>query len=118
MNIRAQRSLALLLFTAAAALPAAHAAAPFTIEDLVRIKRLSDPQVAPDGHSVAFVLRETDLDANRGRRALWLLDLKSTGAAPRRLTQDSADDWSPRWADGGRTLYLSLIHISEPTRRS
>ena len=106
MNIRAQRSLALLLFTAAAALPAAHAAAPFTIEDLVRIKRLSDPQVAPDGHSVAFVLRETDLDANRGRRALWLLDLKSTGAAPRRLTQDSADDWSPRWADGGRTLYF------------
>jgi dipeptidyl aminopeptidase/acylaminoacyl peptidase len=106
MNIRALRSLALLLVAAAAALPAAHAAAPFTIQDLVRIKRLSDPQVAPDGHSVAFVLRETDVEANRGRRALWLLDLKSAGATPRRLTQDSADDWSPRWADGGRTLYF------------
>src|ERR1700756_4518460 len=34
---------------------------PFTIEDLVQVKRLSDPQVSPDGRYVAYVLRETDM---------------------------------------------------------
>ncbi len=50
---------------------------PFTVEDLVRLKRLSDPQLSPDGRHIAFVLRETDLDANQGRADLWLLDRQS-----------------------------------------
>src|SRR3982074_3154099 len=60
--------------------PASANAAPaqmkaFTAEDLVRLKRVSDPQVSPDGHYVAFVIRETDMEANRGRTDVWLLDL-------------------------------------------
>ena len=70
---------------------------PFTAEDLVRIKRVTDPQVSPDGHYVAFVLRETDMEANRGRTDVWLLDLTQKDAVPRRLTQNDADDSSPRW---------------------
>src|SRR5690242_5317624 len=42
-------------------------AQPFTVEDLVRLKRVSDPQVSPDGRYVAYVVRETDIEANRGR---------------------------------------------------
>ncbi len=65
--------------------PAAHAAAaqPFTADDLVRLKRISDPQVSPDGRHVAFVLRETDIDANRGRTDLWLLELADRKARSR-----------------------------------
>src|ERR1700704_2723245 len=55
---------------------------PFTADDLVRIKRVTDPQVSPDGHYVAFVLRETDMEANRGRTDVWLLDLTQQDAAP------------------------------------
>ncbi|HYB33357.1 MAG TPA: hypothetical protein VED45_08000, partial [Steroidobacteraceae bacterium] len=51
------------------------AGAPFTAEDLVMLKRVTDPQVSPDGRYVAFVQRETDMDANKGRTSLWLLDL-------------------------------------------
>ena len=36
---------------------------------------ISDPQVSPDGRYVVYVQRETDLEANRGRTDLWLLDL-------------------------------------------
>jgi dipeptidyl aminopeptidase/acylaminoacyl peptidase len=85
----------------------------FTADDLVRLARLSDPQVSPDGRRVAYVLRETDMEANRGRTDLWLLDLgaaagtaRKTDAAPRRLTQHSASDSSPRWAPDGRGLYF------------
>jgi dipeptidyl aminopeptidase/acylaminoacyl peptidase len=90
--------------------PAAHSKPAemksFTAEDLVRLKRVSDPQVSPDGHYVAFVLRETDMEANRGRTDVWLLDLKRKDAMPRRLTTSDAEDTSPRWAPDSRTLYF------------
>jgi dipeptidyl aminopeptidase/acylaminoacyl peptidase len=79
---------------------------PFTIDDLVRLKRLSDPQVSPDSRYVVYVLRETDMDANRGRTDLWLLDLTQKEAQPHRLTTDPANDTSPRWAPDSRTLYF------------
>jgi dipeptidyl aminopeptidase/acylaminoacyl peptidase len=77
-----------------------------TVDDLVRLKRLTDPQVSPDGHYVAFVLRETDMEANRGRTDVWLLDLRQKGATPRRLTQSDAEDTSPRWGPDSRTVYF------------
>ena len=79
---------------------------PFTVEDLVRLNRLSDPQVSPDGRYVAYVLRETDMDANRGRSYLWLLSLAQKDARPLLLTTDPASDRSPRWAPDSRTLYF------------
>jgi len=67
----------------------------FTVDDLVRLKRLSNPQVSPDGRYVVYVLRETDMDANKGRTDLWLLDLAQKDAQPQRLTSDPANDTSP-----------------------
>ena len=80
--------------------------APFTVEDLVLLKRITDPQLSPDGRQVAFVQRETDMDANKGRTSLWLLDLTPGTAQPRRLTDVKANDSSPRWSPDGRTLYF------------
>ena len=85
---------------------AAAAKPPFTIRDLVRLRRLSDPQVSPDGRYVVFAVRETDVEANRGRTHLWILDLAGADRQPRRLTLDSADDSSPRWAPDSRTIYF------------
>ena len=81
-------------------------AAPFTPQDLVSLKRLSDPQVSPDGTRVAYVLRSTDLAANRGRTDLWLLDLTQPDAPARQLTTDAANDSTPRWSADGRSLFF------------
>ncbi len=96
---------------AGAAQTAGAATKPFTADDLVRLARVSDPQVSPDGRRVAYSLRETDMEANRGRNDLWLLELDGRGsagaaAAPRRLTQHPASDSAPRWAPDGRGLYF------------
>ncbi len=88
------------------AAPAGPAARAFTPVDLNMLARLSDPQVSPDGRHVAYVLRETDLEGNRGRSDLWLLDLTRDKATPRRLTQHSGNDTSPRWSAGGETIYF------------
>ena len=95
-----------LIALGAAARAAEGGDAPFTVEDLVRLKRISDPQLSPDGRQVAFVQRETDLDANKGRTSLWLLDLTPGTAQARRLTDVKASDSSPRWSPDGRTLYF------------
>ena len=89
-----------------------HARAPkaprraLTPTDLNMLARISDPQVSPDGRYVVYVQRETDLEANRGRSDLWLLDLEGHAARPRRLTQHSANDTHPRWSVDGTSIYF------------
>ncbi len=89
-----------------AALPvhAADDSHPFNVHDLVTMARVSDPQVSPDGRSVAYVLRTTDLDADRGRTDLWMVPL--AGGEPRQLTTDPAGDSSPRWSPDGAWIYF------------
>ena len=98
---------------AAAPAAAARAAAPaaargFTAADLVTLNRISEPAISPDGKWLAYVLRETDMEANRGRYDLFLLNLEEKGAEPRRLAADPASDTSPQWsADGQHLFFLS-----------
>jgi len=99
-------SFGLLSALAAGALLAQPAAAPFTASDLVRLKRLSDPQVSPDGRYVAYTLAETDMDADKRRTDLWLIDLNAKDATPRRLTQNPANDSSPRWSADSQFIYF------------
>ena len=81
--------------------------APFTARDLNLLARVADPQVSPDGRFVAYTLRETDLDANRGRTDVWLAELGGSGLAnARRLTQHPASDSSARWAPDGSGLFF------------
>jgi dipeptidyl aminopeptidase/acylaminoacyl peptidase len=105
MRSSSRTAFAALALTAALVAGLAQAKAPFTVQDLVRVRRLSDPEVAPDGRSVVFVLRETDMAANRGRTDLWLLDLATKST--RRLTRSGGES-SPHWApDGGAIYFLS-----------
>jgi dipeptidyl aminopeptidase/acylaminoacyl peptidase len=98
--------LALACLMAAAADPAHAAPRPFTAHDLVMLDRASAPQLAPDGRSLAYTLRTTDLEGNRGTQSLWRLDLSAAAAQPQRLTAAGSNAWSPRWSPDGRTLYF------------
>ncbi len=77
---------------------------PFSVHDMLAMDRISDPQVSPDGKTVAFVLRATDLDANKGKTDLWAVGVDGSGL--RRLTTDPAGDSSPRWSADGRHIYF------------
>jgi dipeptidyl aminopeptidase/acylaminoacyl peptidase len=107
-------SVALALLTLSAAALGARAAAgtpadrlqPFTIQDLVRLERMSEIAASPDGRHVAYTLRTTDMDANKGRTAIWLAETAKRGAAAQRLTDLSADSSSAEWSADGRYLYF------------
>ncbi|MGA7614078.1 MAG: S9 family peptidase [Thermoanaerobaculia bacterium] len=94
------------LLVAATSVGAAIAATthPFNVHDLVMMDRISSPQISPDGAKVVFVVRKTDLAANRGRTDLWLMN--SDGSGLTQLTTNPAGDSSPVWAPDGRTIYF------------
>src|SRR5579872_6859741 len=97
---------ALVLLAPAAPTAPASAQAPFTIEDLVRVQRVEEPVVSPDGRFVAFAVRETKLESNRRQAHLWLLDLSAPHSMPRQLTGADTSDFDPRWGTDSQTLYF------------
>jgi dipeptidyl aminopeptidase/acylaminoacyl peptidase len=77
---------------------------PFSVRDMVAMDRVSEPQVSPDGKTIVFALRTTDLEANRGRFDLWMVGTDGTGL--RRMTSNAAADTSPRWSPDGSAVYF------------
>ena len=93
------------LLALAAAAPAA--ARPFTAADLVGLDRASDPHVSPDGRTVAFVLRRTDGEKNRGVTSLMLMDLVGPEHAVMHIGGPEDDGASsPRWSQSGALYFL------------
>jgi len=80
------------------------AAKGLTIEDMLAMRRISDPAVSPDGKQVAFTVRDTDVDANRGRSDIWLA--ASDGSAIKQLTTHPENDTDPQWSADGSWLYF------------
>ena len=77
---------------------------PFSVHDMLAMDRLSDWQASPDGKTIVFVRRTTDLEANKGRTDLWLVN--ADGTALRRLTTHPDADHGPRWMPDGKTIYF------------
>lgn len=75
---------------------------PFTVHDMLAMERISDHHVSPDGKRIVFVLRTTDLEANRGRTDLWLVGVD--GSDLRRLTTHPESDTNPRWTPDGKSI--------------
>ena len=92
--------------TPANAHTAAEPTAPFSVRDLVRLARISQVAVSPDGKRVAYALRTTDMDANSGRTAIWTIETRKRNASPARITDLEANSSSPEWS-GDSLHYLS-----------
>lgn len=81
-------------------------AEPFSAEHLVRLDRVGSPHVSGNGDWVVYAVRETDMDANKGRYDLWLSP--AAGGDARRLTNTEANETSPTWsADDKKVYFLS-----------
>ncbi|MDP3858987.1 MAG: hypothetical protein Q8Q73_14625 [Stagnimonas sp.] len=90
---------------AAVASVAMSAPQPFTYNDLVRFERVSDPVAAPDGQRLAYTLRRTDYEANKGLRSVWLLEVGN--GSSRQLTSGAGSSDSPQWGANGDLYFLS-----------
>lgn len=91
---------------AASTVPAAEKH-PFDVDDLLKIVRIGDAQVSPDGKWVLFLATEPNLKENKMKRDLWMVGTDGRGL--RNLTKDKHTDYNGRWLpDGKHIAYLSV----------
>ena len=100
------RRLFLSLLVLALTLPTfAQAKRPFTFEDMMKLKRVGEPEVSPDGKWVIFSVVDVDLEANTKTPHIWIVP--TAGGQEREIIADQDAD-RPRWApDGKRFAFLS-----------
>src|ERR1044071_10073949 len=74
----------------------------FTVDDLLKVRRVSDPQVSPRGDLVALTITDVDKVANKGTTQIYVVPL--SGGEMRQLTNDEHSSASPRWSPDGEKL--------------
>ncbi|HEY7911282.1 MAG TPA: S9 family peptidase [Blastocatellia bacterium] len=74
----------------------------FSIEDLGRIKSISEVSVSPDGKSILYVVTASDLPRAKRASQVWRMDIDGRNA--REVTQPDSGASSPRWSPDGRSI--------------
>ena len=98
-----------LVFTLPALAQAKH---PFTFEDMMKLKRVGEPQPSPDGKWVIFSVVDVDLAANTKTPHVWIVP--TAGGQEREIIAEQDAD-RPRWAPNGkRFAFLSTTAQREP----
>ena len=77
---------------------------PFSVRDMLAMDRLSEPVLSGDAQTIAFTVRVTDLEADRGRTDIFLIDVN--GLSTKQLTNHPETDSSPRFSPDGKFIYF------------
>ena len=112
---------AALLWVVAAPL-AAQAPAPaslaasraFSLDDVLRVRAVADPQLAPDGSWVAYTVTSADTAQDKNTTAVWMTSWD--GARTVRLTTSKQGENTPRWSPDRRWLAFLSSRDDEHTQ--
>ena len=77
---------------------------PFTVETMLKLARISEPVLSPDGTQVAFTVQKVDLDKNSKPSQIYTVAVQ--GGAPRQLTTEGTTNERPRWSPDSRRIYF------------
>src|SRR4051794_8698439 len=86
---------------------------PVQIDDLYRYRLLADPQVSPDGRTVAYVQTRLRKEQNDYASNIWLVAADGRGE-PRRFTASNKRDMLPRWSPDGKQLAFVSTRSGKP----
>jgi len=75
---------------------------PFTIGDLLNVRRVGDPQLSPDGKTVLYTVGVVDKANNRVVTQIY--SVSANGGEPRRITTGDRSNSGPRWSPDGKHI--------------
>jgi len=74
----------------------------YPVEDLLKVRRVGDPQLSPDDKRIAFTVGDVNLDANRIVTQIYVIGIE--GGEAKRLTSGDRSATSPRWSPDGKKI--------------
>lgn len=77
---------------------------PITIDDLLALQSVGNPEVSPDGQWVAYTVRGNDMDEDKSNTRIWMVS--TSGGDPIPMTGADYSAGSPRWSPDNK--YLSF----------
>jgi dipeptidyl aminopeptidase/acylaminoacyl peptidase len=81
---------------------AAQSRHPLKLDDVQRLKDVRDPQCAPDGRAVAYVVSSVDVKEDKTNSHIWIASLD--GTSDRQVTWSADSEAAPRWSPDGKYL--------------
>lgn len=74
----------------------------YTVDDLLKVRRVSDPQVSPDGRRVAFAVGDVSIADNRVVNQIYVMSVD--GGSAKQLTNGKSSSSAPRWSPDGKKI--------------
>ena len=104
MFTRKFSQIVIVLLALTIALSAQTAKRPLKLDDIPRLRDIRDPQLSPDGQTVAFVLSQIDAKEDKSSAHIWTVGYDGKGE--RQITSGQENESSPRFSPDGK--YLSF----------
>lgn len=74
----------------------------FNFDEMMKVRRVGDPQLSPDGRTVAFSIGDVNFNANRTNTQIYTVSID--GSNLKQLTKGDASNISPRWSPDGKKI--------------
>jgi dipeptidyl aminopeptidase/acylaminoacyl peptidase len=74
----------------------------YTVDDLLKVRRVGDPQVSPDGRRVAFTVGDVNFGDNRVVTQIYVTSID--GGEVKQLTNAKSSSTAPRWSPDGKRI--------------